>query len=358
MPRQLYPDVAALLAPETLGAIEGRAVIAVWQQPFKMADSLSGSRFLAVESDDGHGDLRRYVLKRLDPATDWLMQACGDTDGRAARAWEAGVFERLPPVIEHGYVAGARDGDAGKALLLRDLSDGLVPPGDAPVHLDDHARFLDAMATLHAACWGDAAFVAEARGFCALRQHYHFLAPATASRVLATGADIPSMVLAGWEQLPRLTAPDVAAVIGALLANPQPLVDAIGRTPRTLLHGDWKFGNLGLRRAPEPRVTLLDWDRVSEGPACLDLAWYLAVNAARLPESKEASIDRYRSALAGRLGAAFSEAWWAPQLALSLLGGFLQLGWPKLLGAAAENQREHAEIDWWSERVRDGTRWL
>jgi hypothetical protein len=160
----------------------------------------------------------------------------------------------------------------------------------------------------------------------------------------------------------ELLALDVARIIGALLDDPEPLCAALRRYPQTLIHGDWKFGNMGLTAAPERRVVLLDWDRVGEGPAALDLAWYLAVNSARLPERKEDSIARYRAALAARLGGAFSDDWWAPQLDLCLLGGFVQLGWPKLLGAMlgdeATRARERAELDWWAARVRVGARRL
>jgi hypothetical protein len=48
---------------------------------------------------------------------------------------------------------------------------------------------------------------------------------------------------------------------------------------------------------------------------------------------------------------------------LALLGGFIQLGWPKLLGAAngpteAVRERERAELDWWSAAVLAGARRL
>jgi aminoglycoside phosphotransferase (APT) family kinase protein len=35
------------------------------------------------------------------------------------------------------------------------------------------------------------------------------------------------------------------------------LVAAFGETPATLIHGDWKFGNLGAH--PDGRTILLDW---------------------------------------------------------------------------------------------------
>jgi aminoglycoside phosphotransferase (APT) family kinase protein len=103
---------------------------------------------------------------------------------------------------------------------------------------------------------------------------------------------------------------------------------------------------------------LLDWAVVGLAPPAVDLAWYLAVNSARLPISKEATIDAYRDRLAGALGSRFDPAWWQPQLELALLGGFLQLGWPKAFGAvrgdAATQQRERAELTWWSRAVLAG----
>ena len=45
---------------------------------------------------------------------------------------------------------------------------------------------------------------------------------------------------------------------------------------------------------------LLDQAYPGEAPPCWDLTWYLALNRARLPESKEATIARYREAARAR----------------------------------------------------------
>ena len=66
------------------------------------------------------------------------------------------------------------------------------------------------------------------------------------------------------------------------------------QTPLTFLHGDWKLGNLGV--APG-RTVLLDWTYPGIGPIAHDLAWYLSLNRARLPESKE-DVDRRAARLA------------------------------------------------------------
>jgi len=62
------------------------------------------------------------------------------------------------------------------------------------------------------------------------------------------------------------------------------------------------------------------------------------------------------------LGARFDAGSWEHQLTLGLVGAFLQLGWPKVLGASesspAVRAREQAELAWWSERLLEGARLL
>ena len=94
---------------------------------------------------------------------------------------------------------------------------------------------------------------------------------------------------------------------------------------------------------------LLDCAYPGAGPACHDLGWYLAMNRARLPETKEAAIDRFRAALTAR--GVDTDGWWDRQLDLCLLGTLAQLGWEKSLG-------DEAELGWWIERARAGGRRL
>jgi aminoglycoside phosphotransferase (APT) family kinase protein len=131
--------------------------------------------------------------------------------------------------------------------------------------------------------------------------------------------------------------PDVWDAVAGVLHDPAPLVAALATTPRTFLQGDWKMGNLG--RRPDGRVVLVDWDRPQVGPATSELAWYLAVNSDRLPESKEQAVTRYRDALE-HCGVATS-AWWDDQLELTLLGAFLMLRWSKV--------GQGAEFRWWAD---------
>ena len=145
----------------------------------------------------------------------------------------------------------------------------------------------------------------------------------------------------GWERLPALV-PSCGGAVRDLARDPSPLVEALsGCGPSTLVHGNWKLGNLG--RHPDGRTILLDWETPGAGAGAIDLAWYLAINAARLPESKEAAIGTYGRALTER-GVA-GGGWFDRQVALALLGGFVQFGWEKALGGAGP------ELSWWEARA-------
>ena len=350
----LFGSADELLAPETLTALQGERVTGVKRSPFSSVDSLSGSRFLLVETTGARPE--SYVLKRIAVEWDWIMRATGDTEARAVRAWENGLLDRVPGEIDHGVVACARDGE-GWAILSRDFRGAMIAPGDDRIAAEENEIFLDAMAALHVAFWNRPDLAAPSDGFVDPADRYRELTPDVGRREADSGEAIPPMIVEGWELLWTLIDHDVTSVLQPLLDDPMPLVRALAPFPQTVLHGDWKLGNLGIFRGVPSRVVLLDWAVVGPGTPAVDLAWYLAVNSARLPVTKEQTIDFYRGRLAARLRARFDESWWRPQLDLALLGGFLQLAWPKALGAVRSDSeavrvREQAELAWWSERVR------
>ena len=302
------------------------------REPMKTADSLSGSTFEWVTVDSA-----RCLIKYLCVDDDWISRATGDLGIRTVELWRRGLFDRLPKELDHALlgVAAWRSarGRTSAALLMRDVSAFLVPAGGDLVSPAAHHQFLDHMALLHASMSGE-----DVDDIFPLAHHYIFLGPAMAAVEAERGtAGVPAEVGAGWTRF-RAAAPRVAGLVDTLLHDPSPLAEALARTPQTLVHGDWKLGNLGDSHG---RTVILDWDRCGRGPAALDLAWYLAVNCDRLPETKEAAIDFYRRRLEQH--GVDTAGWWEPQLGLALLGGLLQLGWAKTGDAA--------EIAWWEERA-------
>ncbi|MFD2093117.1 phosphotransferase family protein [Blastococcus deserti] len=327
---RIEPGVAALRAGATS------------RTPVRPGDARSGSTFEWLVIDG-----QRYLLKTVSHATDWIMRVTGDVDQRTFRLWRSGLMHDLPPCLDHAVVAMARDGigpDAVLGILMREVSQALVPEGDDVVPMARHRAFLDAMAALgaHLAGWRDDL------GLMPMERRLRFFAP----DVLAPELDRPDasavvrIAERGWARLAAVD-PELHALLASVHRQPGPLVDALARTPATFLHGDWKMGNLGSH--PDGRTVLLDWAYPGAGPPCWDLAWYLALNRARLPESKEDAVEAFRAALA-RHGFDPGD-WFDVQLRLCLLGVTATFGWEKALGP-------DDELDWWASAAFAGARLL
>jgi hypothetical protein len=302
-------------------------------------DTKSGARFERVVIDG-----ERYVLKYQDARDDWLMRATGDRGRRYVRLWEHGLLAALPPVIDHAVVACDHDHDVGR-ILLRDVSAQLLPP-DTPLTAERHERFVDHMAALHRAFWG----WHDDIGLTPPERRYLMFSPEVARCEAAIGspAAVPRYIDAGWARLPRESY-RLSRVVFPLLREPTPLLAALAELPHTLVHGDWKAANIGSHA--DGRTVLLDFGEVpGEATPIADLAWYLALNAALLPESKDAVIERYRAALE-RHGVDTSP-WWDQAVAVELLATMVQFGWEKALGGAGP------ELDWWEQRALEGARRL
>ncbi len=242
-------------------------------------------------------------------------------------------------------MGAALEGSVG-AILQRDVSDGLLPLGDDPITIDDHLSFLDHMALLHATFWG----WTDTVGLTPLRDRYLMMSPSVASdeATHGSGALVPKVMAEGWDRFASV-APRAAEVVLPLLADPGPLVRALQGVPHTFVHGDWKAANLG--RHPDGRTILLDWGEVpGEASPLADLAWYLALNAARMPHSKEDAIAAYRRALEGHR--VDTGGWWEEAVDLELLATMLQYGWEKAFGGPGP------ELDWWEDRATKGATWL
>jgi hypothetical protein len=311
------------------------------REPVKSPDSKSDAAFERVVIGG-----RGFVVKHFT-RPDWLADASADGTCRAVGLFEAGLYDLVGDIVDPTVVGAARLSPDGTgwpaALLMRDAATEFVPV-DATVALETHAAFLEAMAALHARFWERP----PPLDYMPFPRNYGFLSPRTAAEEReqrGDRSDVLRAVVRGWEQVAALR-PEIWALVRDLLDDPTPLLDALAGTPVTFLHGDWKMGNLGCRA--DGRVVLVDWDRPSVGPGAAELAWYLAVNCDRLPESKEQAIERYRNALERR--GITTDAWWQTQLELALLGGLLQLGWSKT--------GQPDELDWWAAAATQASRRL
>jgi len=315
------------------GSVDEMLVGATERAPMrKTVDSLSGSPFERVVLRGAS-----YLVKYVGQQVDWLARALGDKDCFVRTLWMHGLLDALPPQVDHTIAGVAEDPGTGRvALLLRDVGERLVPSGASRLPLGQHRRFLKHMATMHAAFWG----FEDEIGLLPPGARYTALTPATGVRETTAGHrdPVPSMLVDCWQAL-AAAAPGAHRYASPLAEDPTPLVDALAGTPATFVHGDWKAGNLGSH--PDGRTILLDWGWPGRAAPLVDVAWYLAVNCDRLPESKEETLAAYRQEL--RAAGIDTDPWWRDQLGPALLGGFVQLGWSKT--------HDRAELDWWVERV-------
>ena len=334
-------------APRVAPSVAALTVGATVREPVRPADARSSSRFERVLIDG-----QWHFLKVLSYRTDWIMRVTGDRDQRPFRIWQAGLLHRFPIEIDHTVVAMGRDGegrDVELGILMRDVGDRLIPPGDDLITPDTHARFIDHLAALCVAFRG----WRDDLGLTTMPERIRFFAPDNIAGELAGPA--PDIVLrlaeAGWARLGEL-APELAALTVAVQQRPEPLTMALAQTPVSFLHGDWKLGNLGEHR--DGRTILVDCAYPGSGPPCWDLMWYLALNRARLPVEKAEVIAQFRAALASRGWK--TEGWFGRQLALCQLAMISTFGWEKALGAG--DPVGAVELDWWQQRALAAAREL
>jgi hypothetical protein len=314
---------------------------ATQREPMTHTDSKSGAGFERVVIDG-----EPFVVKYLDVRDDWTMRSTGQLEYAPVVLWRRGLLQRLPSCFEQPIVGMAHadlDGEQGRrfALLMRDVGRWLVPEGDDTLPLALHMQLLDHLAALSAAFWGGG----HDLEVVPMTNRYLETSPWTAITEASIGSDavIPPLIAEGWKRFPHV-APAAAELVIALANDPSPLAAALETTPVTFVHGNWKLGNLGC--TDDGRTVIIDWETPGIGTACSELAWYLAINSARLPHSKEDAIDSFRAALE-RHGVD-TGPWWDRQLALALLGGCVQFGWEKALGG------RNAELEWWEARAVEG----
>lgn len=335
------------IAPRIAGTLDELVAGATDRVEVRPGDAKSGAYFERLRVDGVP-----HFLKVVSATDDWLMRVTGNDSHWEFKAWKAGLYAEMPPVIDHAVVGMAlEEGVASSAgpvdrlsILMIDCAADMVPPGDDPVPAVHHAGWIDHMAAGHAHFLG----WRDTLGLQDLSRRWLFFAPGTIGPELEV-PDVPGPIAVadqGWGLLPE-RAPRLHDLVTAVHRDPAALSEALRTTPFTFVAGDWKLGNVG--RHPDGRTVLIDWAFPGEAPPTWDLTWYLALNRARLPETKEATIARYRDRLE-RHGVDTS-GWWDRQLGLSLVGMAAVFGWEKAVGDAAE-------LGWWEQAALGGARWL
>lgn len=273
----LFTSLEELLDPARLAAWLGFAP-GTWQairQP--LTGGLSGATLerITLTNGDVYRNTPALILKRIDPATNWLMRASGDTYCREIRFTQSPLWQRLPEKIYVPDLAGALLPDGTGELLMLDLAPDVLDASLCYGPADDTlvSNILDYLAALHAACWQapelhDSSWLAspsEALLTLTPEQLYH--AVANEDPELDTyGMQATRM----WPFLWRFIDPDDAPALWQTLKDTTRYAAAVATAPLTLAHGDTWIANLGYR---DDRLILLDWSLTTAGPATFDSLW-------------------------------------------------------------------------------------
>ncbi len=122
------PAAARGATVNTMGPADQLLASAASREQVRPSDARAGAVYERVVVG---GDA--YFVKRLSPASDWIMRITGDHVHRPYLVWQAGIMDRVPDCIDHAVVAmqvtGAGD-DAVLTMVMRDVGGFLVPPGD------------------------------------------------------------------------------------------------------------------------------------------------------------------------------------------------------------------------------------
>jgi aminoglycoside phosphotransferase (APT) family kinase protein len=104
---------------------------------------------------------------------------------------------------------------------------------------------------------------------------------------------LPKQFETAWEAFADAVDDDVATQILAAAHAPTRLAHAmLDAGPATLLHGDLRDDNLGLR---DDRVVLLDWELATAGTPTVEFAWYLCHEAWRIDATHDQLEADYRA---------------------------------------------------------------
>lgn len=337
------PDPATLIEPRMLERVLG-PIAGVSTAPLA-TPGYSAATHTRVHVRLADGGARDLVLKHTTVGDDWLSLRTGDRFGREGQLLGEPALDDVWQAFACPYVAwAAADGEL--ALLMDDLTPYLLPDVREPITDEQEERLLAAVAVQHARFWDAPAL--DLPWLARPEQLLGLLNPGELARGVERGFAHPVLerAHAGWRAaFTRLPARTVAL----LREPPAALAARIGHLPRTLIHGDFKVANFAL--IPGGRVAAFDWAIVGAAPAAMELAWHLAVNATRLPGSKEQSIARYRRVLEAALGRTPGDPFWNETIQHAVVMGAAMMLWSKAMALESGRDGARAEWDWWAERL-------
>lgn len=266
------------------------------------------------------------VVKQSSPDADWLAKVTRD-DGRIVTLWESGVFDRLPPSIDHTILAILKD-ENGWQLIMRDVG-GAFPSDQDVLSREQVDKVLAAADDLHRVFWGQ-----RFEGACPLDDYLNAYVPVWPERVPGWSAAQE----AHWNEFQSRAPQDMIELLDrARVDNVSFFSRIFDQCEPTLIHGDLFPPNVGFL---DRRVVLIDWSFATFAPAAFEIAFFLLWSecgwCASLGIPREEVLERYQVIADDRFD--------PHALSIGLISAFA------LCGVGLRNN-PHA-LEWWTSRIR------
>lgn len=308
-------------------------------------DGFSGAEFSRIRLLHSAGRETNLILKEVNLKEDWFSFRTNDTLGREAALLNVPELDSLFEMFFLPYhMVGITPSKIG--LLMEDVSDGLFPSERIELDQRDQDFMIDKLAELHATYW-ESPIMESLPWLHQMEDFIYIMGPQNHLNYTGNwGNSLPQMVKESWEMAMTLLPCRLQELF--LLAASD-ITRQWEDLPRTLVHGDTKIANFAKGR--DGRLCLLDWAFVGHAPCTFDIGWFLAVNASRLSESKEAILHKYRSMLEVHLGYALNEELWQRLEQAGIVAGAFMLLWSKARGVKGGRAGAQKEWEWWINRL-------
>ena len=233
---------------EPLGVPQGFVSNTMRLKPRGASDALPDSLILKIDSENPVG---RELALHLN------------SFGR-----EVGFYRSLAPhlasLVPHAYATGNGSSDAGRWLLLEDLSAMAVGNQVRGVNAKDCSRVLDAIARVHARFWTSSALL------------NHDWLPHHQFWFKGSSETLSAFYRSFLDDYELRVEPEALKAIALVIEHSQAIDAAIAQRPATLVHADLRVENvLFARNVSQRDVVLLDWGTPTRSMAAMDLAFLI-----------------------------------------------------------------------------------
>jgi len=259
-----------------------------------------------------------HIILRVMPKMDAVMMLTGDTEHRELKAFQEGLFERVPKTFHHPYVHVVLRPEIDQYwAFLEDVRPQMEALGMHEKCPDDTVRVIfEHLAKFHAEFWEDHDIIDKPWLMSLRRPVNYFYRTITDILDGMKDAAEPSVyVVERWpwlaEGVPNMMAelpPDTRKAIEKLYREPEPLLQMVEKMPMTLCHYDFDNRNLGIEDTPDgKRTVVIDWEILGKGISASDVVRFMVYHN---PENVEELQDHYLDALDRERGTKIDRQEW------------------------------------------------